>query len=129
MVVADGNLIILKPVPSRNPPQEPEYQYHFAPVPRLPPFKFKVIEPPGQITVGLAEIELACKEVIFTIKETLLQTVVLHVPSALTKYIVVVVGEIVIEEPFPITLLPHCPANHFQLPPFPRLPPEILNVT
>ena len=74
MVVADGNLIILKPVPSRNPPQEPEYQYQSAEVPNVPPVIVNNEELPSHISAGLAEIDEGRYDKSFTLSNTLPQT-------------------------------------------------------
>ena len=48
MVVKTGETLINNPVPATVPPQEFEYQYHFAPVPKLPPVKLKDVRMPEQ---------------------------------------------------------------------------------
>ena len=59
------------------------------------------------------------------------QTVLLHVPSALAKYVVVAVGETVIEV-MPLNagsaVPPHDPLYHFHIPCAPRVPPLIVRV-
>ena len=74
------------PDPSVTPPHAPEYQYQFAPEPKVPPDIPNVTVEPEQIFVELPVIEFACVEFVFTITLVLTQTVVLHNPSALTKY-------------------------------------------
>ena len=56
--------------------------------------------------------------------------VLLQVPSARTKYVVVpaVVPVMFNEEPVFIAVPPQLPLYHFQLAPVPRLPPLTLNV-
>lgn len=50
MVVPAGGLtVILAPVPSAVPPQEPVYHCQLAPVPRLPPFTVRVLDVPLQV--------------------------------------------------------------------------------
>ena len=49
------------------PPQLPVYQYQFAPVPKLPLFKFSVDDEPEQIDEGEAEIEEGRTESEFTV--------------------------------------------------------------
>ena len=49
----------------------------------------------------------------FTVTMTLAQPVVLQVPLARTKYVVVAVGETVIEVPVPADVPPQLPANHW----------------
>ncbi len=52
----------------------------------------------------------------------------LHVPSALRKYVVVEAGETVTLLPVPTDVPPQLPLYHFQLAPAPRLPPLTLSV-
>ena len=54
--------------------------------------------------------------------------VVLHVPSALTKYVVEVVGEMVMVDPLPSRFPPHEPEYHTQFAPLPRLPEPTDNI-
>jgi hypothetical protein len=54
--------------------------------------------------------------------------VLLQVPSALTKYVVVAVGDTVMLVPVPAEVPPHDDVYHFQLAPVPRLPPLMLKV-
>jgi len=54
--------------------------------------------------------------------------VLLHVPSARKKYVVVVAGATVTLLPVPTAVPPQLPLYHFQLEPIPRLPPLTLNV-
>ena len=49
--------------------------------------------------------------------------VLLQVPSALTKYVVLTVGATVMLAPVPANVPPHDVVYHFQLAPVPRLPP------
>jgi hypothetical protein len=49
IVVEEGITVKDVPVVSYVPPHEPEYQYHAAPVPRLPPVKLNEEEKPSQI--------------------------------------------------------------------------------
>jgi hypothetical protein len=49
--------------------------------------------------------------------------VVLQEPSALTKYVVLTVGDTVMLAPVPANVPPHDDVYHFQLAPVPRLPP------
>jgi hypothetical protein len=69
------------------------------------------------------EIEVAGTELSLTVIERLLQIVVLHVPSALTKYVVEATGETVIDDPDPTALPPQDALYHLQVAPVPRLPP------
>jgi hypothetical protein len=58
-----------------------------------------------------------------------LQAVVLHVPSARTKYVVVALGVALIEAPVPIEVPPQALVNHFQTAFVPRFPPCTVKVT
>jgi hypothetical protein len=49
--------------------------------------------------------------------------VLLQVPSALTKYVVVAVGDTVMLAPVPADVPPHDDVYHLQLAPVPKLPP------
>ena len=75
----------LTPVPIGVPPQLPEYQCQFAPVPNVPlPLKLSVTVLPGQ---ALVEDELILSGAVdgsFVFSVILTQPVVLQVPSALT---------------------------------------------
>ena len=53
MVVLPGDTTTEAPVPTKVPPQLPEYQFHDAPVPSEPPLTDKVVFP-EQIGLGLA---------------------------------------------------------------------------
>jgi hypothetical protein len=66
----------------------------------------------------VAALEVSC-----TVTVTLLQMVVLQVPSALTKYVIVFAGATEILAPVPIEVPEHEPLYHFQLAPAPKLPP------
>jgi hypothetical protein len=68
-------------------------------------------------------IEVAGNEVSCTVILILLQIVMLFVPSARTKYVVLVEGAKVILAPVPTKVPPHDDVYHFQLAPVPRLPP------
>ena len=59
---------------------------------------------------------------------TLLQIVLLQVPSALRKYVVVAAGATVTLLPVPTDVPPQLPLYHFQLAPAPKLPPLTLSV-
>ena len=125
----EGDAFRVVPVPMINPPQVPENQFHFAFVPRLPPFKFIVIEPPGQMTPGVKLTESGITDNVSTNTEILIHAVVLQVPSALTKYVVVTVGDTEIVVSLPIMLLPQAEEYQCQLPPFPKAPPEHVRLT
>lgn len=74
------------------------------------------------------EILTAGMDVSSTVIVIFLQTVLLHVPSALKKYVVEEVGLTVILDPEPTSVPAHDPLYHFQLAPSPSLPPFTDNV-
>jgi hypothetical protein len=111
-----------EPVDTSAPPQEPLYHFQLAPVPKLPPFTESVVLFPIQMVV-VPVIEVAGIEVSCTVTVTLLQMVLLQVPSALTKYVVVEFGETVMLVPEPAEVPPHDAEYHLQPAPTPRLPP------
>ena len=65
------------------PPHEPVYQFHVAPVPKLPPFIPKVVLFPGQIGVT-PKAAVADEEIEFKSTVVFTQDVELHIPTALT---------------------------------------------
>ena len=84
MVVVDGLTLILDPAPTDVPPQDPEYHFHEAPVPKEPPLTESVVMSPLQMVEGLAVADVGAVDEELTVMVMLLQLVVLHVPSALT---------------------------------------------
>jgi len=50
-------------VPTSVPPQLPEYHFHDAPVPNVPPTTLSVEEPPGHTLVGDAVAEVGAVEI------------------------------------------------------------------
>ena len=114
-------------MPTLFPEQEPLYQYQFAEVPKLPPLIPNVVEMPSQIVVSDDVVESAETEFVLTEIVILTHPVVLQVPSALTKYSVVTIGDIFIVEPFPSFIPPHEREYQFHIPPVPAIPPETLN--
>ena len=83
-MVEPGDTTILEPDPTDVPPQLPEYHSQVAAVPRLPPLTVKVVLPPEHKVLAIALIDVGATEGAFTVIATLLQAVVLQVPSALT---------------------------------------------
>jgi hypothetical protein len=65
----------------------------------------------------------------FTVTVTLAQAVVLQGPSALTKYVVVLLTVTTSEVPVPTKVPPQLPLYHLQLDPDPSEPPATLSVT
>jgi hypothetical protein len=99
------------------------YQFQFAPVPKLPPVIPSVILLPEQI--GLVPVAvIAGVEGVFTVTFVLAQVVVKQIPSALKKYVVVIVGIITGAEPEIIYVAPQEPVYQYQLDPVPNDPPE-----
>ena len=78
------SVILLELLPFNTPPQDPEYQYQFAPVPRTPPFLVTSAPDPMHIVPGNTVIESEETEFVFSAIIVLLHAVVLHVPWALT---------------------------------------------
>lgn len=62
----------------------------------------RVEKDPGQIDDGFADAEFAGTEEVFTVREILKHDVVLHVPSALIKYVSDKVGFTINETPVAI---------------------------
>jgi hypothetical protein len=118
---------MLVPLPIFVPPQELEYHFQLALVPKEPPFTFNVEVFPKHIVV-FPFMEVAGTEVSLTVIVKFLQIVLLQIPSALTKYVVVVLGFCVIDAPDPSKVPAQLLLYHFQLAPEPSWPPLILNV-
>ena len=74
-----GDTLIEEPVPTKPPPQLPEYQYQEAPEPKLPPPTLKVVAPP-QSGLGLADADEGAEEVVFLVTVTEAHPVVLQFP-------------------------------------------------
>ena len=106
------------------PPQLPVYHFQLADVPRLPPLTLSVRLPPRQKVDDPEEFtEIAGTDVSFTVMVTLRHTLLLQVPSALTKYVVVTAGLMVKLLPVPTEVPPQLPLYHFQLADVPNVPP------
>jgi hypothetical protein len=84
---------------------------------------------PGQTESALATTLLTAVEKVLTLMDLLAQLVVLHVPSARTKYVVVAEGVTLILLPLPTAVPPQELLYHFQSALLPRLPPFTLRVT
>lgn len=117
----------LLPVAKAVPPHAPLYHFQLAPVPKVPPLTVNVVDAPKHISVDPV-IDAADNEESLTVTVTDLQTVLLQIPSALTKYVVVDAGETVSEVPVLSNVPPQLLPYHFQLAPVPKLPPDIDNV-
>ena len=74
----------IEPFPTETPEHAPLYQYHPAPVPRIPPVIPRVVAEPSQITDGLDVADAGITEFVFTVNKILTQLVVLQTFSALT---------------------------------------------
>lgn len=118
---------MLDPVPAIVPPQDAVYQFHVAPVPKEPPLTVKVTEDPKQTEDKLL-IAVAGLLVSVTVTAKLAHIVLLQVPSALTKYVVLADGDTVTEVPEPTLVPPQEPLYHFHVAPAPSVPPETLSV-
>jgi len=70
VVVTVGLIVIVVPAVETEPPQEPLYQYQFAPVLKFPPVIPNVVDVPGHIDDGVPKEELAGVEFIFTVNVT-----------------------------------------------------------
>jgi hypothetical protein len=82
--VEEGETLTEEPVPTKVPPQDPEYQFQEAPVPKEPPFTESEVDCPGHIGFALTEALEGSVELEFTVTVTVAQEVLLHVPSART---------------------------------------------
>lgn len=72
------------PVSTNVLPQLPEYHFHEAPVPKVPPDTLNVVELPGHEVPGFADALIGSVDNVPTVTVTLTQAVVLQSPSALT---------------------------------------------
>ena len=66
---------------------------------------------------------------VFTVTVTLAQVVVLQVPSALTKKVVVTFTLVTSDAPVPTAVPPQVPLYHLQVAPVPSVPPVTVKVT
>ena len=105
------------PVPTGVPPQFPEYQCHVAPADKVPVSEIVDDAPAEQMEVGFAFVAVGALGEAFTLIVTLVQVEEQKVFSALTKYVVVVVGETLNEAPVPTAVPPHDPEYQCQVAP------------
>lgn len=105
------------------PPQDTVYHTQFADVPKLPPVILRVEDASLQIYDGPAIALVGITDKLLTTTVTEAQYVVLHVPSALTKYVVVTLGVAVKEVSVPINPAPQDVEYQFQIPFVPSEPP------
>ena len=128
VVVVVGLTFIDGPLPIDAPlAQPPAYHFHIAPVPNDPPTTLILVLPPIHIGDVVALAPDGAVEAVFTVTVTWAQDVFPQSPSALTKYVVVVVGLTVMVGPVPIEApLAHPPAYHFQNAFVPNDPPVTL---
>ena len=96
-------------------------------VPSVPPETVKVTLPPGHIVVAELEMFVGAEDKSLTEIVIFTQAVVLQLPSALTKYVVVVDGLTVMVDPDPTALPPQAVVYHSQEAFAPRFPPETLS--
>jgi len=94
------------------PPQLLSYNCHVAPVPKEPPLTVIVADVPEQTDDGKTVSDVGAVEMVLIFTVSLTQEVVLQVPEACTKYVVVAEGVTV---NIPVTLLEM------------RLPPQLLS--
>ena len=83
--MANGETVTGIPVPTLAPPQLPEYQNQIAFVPREPPVFERTTLLPRQTLEEVAVAEVGLVDEIFTFRIYVVQEVVLHEPSNLTK--------------------------------------------
>jgi hypothetical protein len=129
VVVVDGETVSEVPVPTTVPPQLPVDHTQTAPVPKEPPTRLSVVDVPLQTGLADALIEVGAVDRVFTVTVTLAHAVVLQVPSARTKYVVVAAGVTEMLEPVPTKVPPQLPEYHCQLAPVPNDPPVLDSVT
>ena len=84
MEVIVGLIINVVPIFSKVPPQDSEYQYHEAEVPRLPPVNDNVDELPKHISDGFEIAVEGSEEIAQTPTKTLPQTEYAFPSSCLT---------------------------------------------
>jgi len=84
VVFTVGERTSVSPTPLDIPPQETEYHFQDAPIPKLPPTTERLVGEPLQIIDGVEEPVLAGIELVHTETVTLAQAVVLQRPSPLT---------------------------------------------
>lgn len=127
-MVALTGTVIDAPVPTNVPLQEPVYQLYCAPVPNEPPVAVRVTLLPVHTEVDEAVMPVGAVEAVLTLMVTCAQVVVLQVPSARTKYVVVEEGLTVMEVPLPSGVPPQVPLYHCQVAPVPNEPPVTVKV-
>ena len=122
--------MIVGPLPIEVPlAHPPAYHFHDAPVPNDPPTTLILVLPPTQIAGDAALAPVGAVDNVFTVTITDAHVVLLHSPSALTKYVVVADGVTIIDGPVPIAApLAHPPAYHFHVAFVPNEPPVTLRV-
>ena len=84
MVVCVGLTVIELSVPTGVPPQLPEYHFHDAAVPKVPPCTVNWDDPPEQTELGFAVAPVGATDWVFTSTVTFVHDVVLQSPSART---------------------------------------------
>ena len=128
VVALTGETEIEAPVPTKVPPQLPEYQVQTAPVPNEPPDTDKVVGLPEQTGFIFADAPVGLVDDVLTVIVKEAQVVVLQVPSDLTKYVVVLAGDTVIKAPVPIKVPPQVPEDQVHAAPVPNEPPLTVKV-
>ena len=112
------------------PPHEPVNNCQLPAVPKEPPLTVSVLLPPEHNVEGVAVKDVGLVELVLTVIVTETQAVVLHVPTALTKYVVLTVGD---TEKEPVELLVTTvpvqdPESNCQVAPLPKDPPLTVRV-
>ena len=82
MVEADGETVMLDPVPTAVPPHEPEYHFHVASEPKLPPLTVSVTLEPAETEDDDAEAEVGAVLEVATLK---IRVAVLSQPAAFVR--------------------------------------------
>jgi hypothetical protein len=124
-----GLIIIEAPVPEKEPPQLPEYQFQIAPAPNVPPEIFNVAALPGHNDEGIVIADVAEVDVVFTTIVLLKHIVELHNPSALSQYVVVTDGLITTNTPVPANVPAHEVMYQCHSALVPNIPPVSASVT
>jgi hypothetical protein len=120
---------MLFPVPIKPLPQLPVYHLQRANEPREPPLTLRVTEVPPHVESAEEMMETGVTLGVFTFMVLVTHTVVLQVPSALTKYCVVAVGVTDSVGPVPTNVPPQLPMYHLQRALEPSVPVVICMVT
>ena len=122
MVVVVGFATKGEPTLTIVPEQESAFQCHDEPDPRTPPDGVRLLESPLQMVTLEAEMPVGVVEFEYKGILILKHAVVLQVPIALTQYVVLTVGVLVIEVPVPVAPVPHEAEYQYQTAACPKTP-------